>query len=109
MRDESTEIPAELRRALRLLDDAVDLDEQWFEAIKTIEGMPDRVLDDRLADAYWDRAFVQELAGAVEQSKADRETALVLNAQVAKNRPIAEREMDEWARFWMCGLGAIKY
>ncbi len=96
-RDESTGLPGELRRALRLLDDAVDLDEQWFEAIKTIEGMPDRVLDDRLADAYWDRAFVQELAGAVEQSKADRETALVLNAQVAKNRPIAEREMDEWA------------
>ena len=86
----------ELQHVLMLLDEAIALDQHWFDLIKTFvpEGSP--LLEDRLAIAYWDRAAIHLKLGNAQQSEADVQTARLITPSIEKTPEMSQRQEAHW-------------
>ena len=97
--DPIANLPFRLSHAIALLDQAIAMDQERFDAL-LVSGYEDPVLlDDRLAVAFLDRGTLLSQIGSTEQARADLETAELLVPG------IADREGDLAKR----NLGALSH
>ncbi len=93
----SEDIPTSWQHIKTLLDTSVQMDSQWFDAVRGIAPDNAQLLDHRWVSAYADRAIAHAAMGDEEHAKIDRDTAKLL-ASTAEN-PYARNEALE-ASVW---------
>jgi RND superfamily putative drug exporter len=87
------ELPFELRHAIELLDQAIELDQQRFEMLSRIKDVPAELLDDRLAIAYRDRAEVLTAIGESDKAADDLQIAELLDDTTLQATPLDRRDL----------------
>jgi RND superfamily putative drug exporter len=88
--------PLEIQQALSAFDEAISLDQLWFDTL--IAAFPDQpsLREDRLAIAYWDRAALHSEMGNEELAKADRDTAMLVSPGIATLPAMVRRNDFPW-------------
>ncbi len=71
--------PKELESAKSLLDASIQMDSQWFDAIRLLAPDDTELLNQRLARSYTDRGLVFDALGQADLAKMDREKAELLS------------------------------
>lgn len=88
-----------LQRARAALDQAIEVDEAYFEQLQTVAGheaLPVRSI--RLTIAYWDRANLLQTLDLPLEAGPDMQAALTLDPEIATwAKPIAERDLSAWS------------
>lgn len=88
-----------LIRAREALDEAIRIDEQYFEVLQKFAGrqsIPEDAI--RLTLAYWDRANLLQELGETDAAGPDMQAALILDPEIAKHAvPFAQRDLSAWS------------
>lgn len=71
--------PDELESAKALLDASIQMDSQWFDAVRLLAPDDAELLNQRLAQSYVDRGVILDALGETNLAKLDREKADLLN------------------------------
>lgn len=87
-----------LTRARESLDEAIRIDEQYFERLQANDhgaAMPTESI--RLTLAYWDRANLLQRLGLTSEAGPDMQAALTLDPEIAQRAlPLDSRELASW-------------
>lgn len=82
-----------------LLDNAIQLDSQWFDAVKLIAPDNAALLNSRLAQSFAMRSEILEDLGEEEQARLDRERAKVLAGENPLDLKSIGLESGAWGSF----------
>jgi putative drug exporter of the RND superfamily len=85
-----------LKLVLAMFDEAVSLDQQWYDATRAAIPAEQPLPADRLALLFWDRSQVQTELGLEDLARSDRDTALLLDPGIAQLKPMQQRTDFEW-------------
>jgi len=88
-----------LVRARESLDEAIRIDEQYFEVLQKFAGRQ-RIseVSIRLTLAYWDRANLLQKLGETDAAGPDMQAALILDPEIAQHAvPLEQRELSAWS------------
>ncbi len=85
-----------LKLVLAFFDEAVALDQQWHDAARASIPDDQSLPSDRLAMLFWDRSQVHTEMGQEDQARSDRETALLLEPEIARCKLMEQRTEFEW-------------
>jgi RND superfamily putative drug exporter len=85
--------------ARKSLDEAIRIDEEYFEALQEVPGHESVPVDRlRLTLAYWDRSNLLQRLGDTNGAGPDMQAALTLEPEIANRvKPFAERDLDAWS------------
>ncbi len=88
-----------LIRARESLDEAIRIDEQYYDMLQKSPGrqsISDEAI--RLTLAYWDRANLLQELGETDAAGPDMQAALILDPEIAKHAlPLAQRDLSAWS------------
>lgn len=88
-----------LQRAREALDEAIEIDEDYFEQLQTVSGHESLPVQSiRLTLAYWDRADLLQSLDLPNEAGPDLQAALTLDPEIATwAKPIPERDLAAWS------------
>ncbi len=89
----SDEVLASWQHVKTLLDTSVQMDSQWFDAVRGVAPEDSQLLDHRWVTAYANRAVAHEALSDEEHAKIDRDTATLLASTTKK--PMSSNKLTD--------------